>query len=547
MKSYIAITKKYIDMMQKNSNATKIVIASQEIAYLPKEIDPSGIIKTGDGGGLAVITAAMVEAAYNKGIDIHIAIPEYYDLFKRQSHLSDRDFEEALTLVANHPNIHLIDDGLFLHADKVYGDTSYVLPRIDTRRSIHFTKGIMRVGKNLNRTYPETQKIFQLNDWATALASAGLKEYDTFNKIKVEMKWHNTFTQIRPLFKLNEHGFNTQRYHKKLFYSNEFPSDDHGKDMYRLWVDFLATGFLIADQLTAVGDNILKEAVTITNYNNWTGRLEQIGVMPKHMGDMLRYRYNMNEAGSVPNEPSIIANPEINQLLYHKYGTEDIISGKRINKDKFQEVMGLERNINAPIVYWPHRLADPQKGAELFIKTIDELMNTYEKEKLQIAFVANGEEYLINMITDLQKKYPGRVVRRTFTPELSELGKAGSDFIMMPSLYEPRGYPQLECPNYGTWTLASSSVDNVIDYNLNPDKGNGWIFKDHDSGGIKYVVSKAMEFYNQPSDIIEQNLKRVREQNLSEHNIENMINKQIETWEYMLNKDMSQKVILRKI
>ena len=152
----------YAEMMRRNANATKVAFASQEIAYLPKEIDPLGIIKTGDGGGLAVVSAGMFEAAYNAGIDAQIIIPEYYDLFRRQSTLSTEDFEQALTNVANHPNVHLVDDPIFLHADKVYGDTSYALSRIDIRRSIYLTKGIMRVGKNLNRAYPNAQKIFQL-------------------------------------------------------------------------------------------------------------------------------------------------------------------------------------------------------------------------------------------------------------------------------------------------------------------------------------------------------------------------------------------------
>ena len=33
--------------------------------------------------------------------------------------------------------------------------------------------------------------------------------------------------------------------------------------------------------------------------------------------------------------------------------------------------------------------------------------------------------------------------------ELSELGKAASDFVLMPSLYEPCGLPQMEGPRFG--------------------------------------------------------------------------------------------------
>ena len=522
-------------IMNANAYSTKVVINSQEIAYLPRAIDPERIISTGDGGGLGVVTASEVEEAYNRGIDIHIVIPQYFDLFQKLSKLPDKDYIAALHRVMTHPNVHLIVSGLFKHADRVYDDDSYSLIRMNERRAIRLVNGIEGVGIDLDIYYPEAAKIFQLNDWSTALASPLLKDIN--KRFLTEMKWHNSYEAIRPLVRQNELGYSTKNFWKKLFY-NDFPSYDHNADMYRLYTYFLTTGFLDADQITAVGDNILKEAL------NW--RLKDIGVMSEKMTQMLIYRHNNNpdEVGTVPNEPSRNANPEVNPLLDYKYGTKDIISGKWKNKVKFQEQMGLNIDVNAPIIYWPHRLTDPQKGSGFFLSAIDDLMHDYANERLQIAFVANGDSKYVDWAKTLQSRYPGLVAIKHFDRKLSELGKAGTDVIMMPSLYEPRGLPQLEGPNYGTWTIGFNCVDGIISYDRFPDRGNGWVFNDYDHGGLKYGVGEAIKFYKLSTDVKRIKLQRARVQNLKEHDINNMLDKQIETWEMMLARK-NQKLILR--
>jgi starch synthase len=528
-----------VKIMERNAYATKIVTASTELAYLPKSIDPYGLISTGDGGGLGVVTASQFEEGYALGLDIHAAIPDYYFIFKSLSHIDDKDFQRELRRVFRHPNVHLIRSGLFREAERVYDDDSYAaLEIINIRRAMALTQGIGEIGIDLDIDYTEADKLFQLNDWPTALASPLLKNVNS--DILTEMKWHNTHTARRSLLRLNKDGYYTKNFHKKLFFDNGFPSGNHDADMYRLYVDMLTTGFLDADQITSVGDNILTEAL------NW--RLKNIGVMPEKMTQMLIYRHNehSDEVGTVPNEPSRNANPSTNPLLYDKYDTENIMSGKLVNKVSFQQKMGLTVDTNAPIIYWPHRLTDPQKGSRLFLDTIHDLMRDYSNERLQIAFVANGDPIYTEWANALQKQYPGRIVIKDFDRSLSELGKAGSDFIMMPSLYEPRGLPQLEGPNYGTWTIGYNCVDGIISYDKYPDRGNGWVFNDYNHDGLKYAVGEAIKFYKLPHDVRRQALQRARDQNLVEHDISLMINKQIETWKMMLERK-NKKLILREI
>jgi glycogen synthase len=406
----------------------------------------------------------------------------------------------------------------------------------------------MDKAKELDLNYPESYKLFQQNDWQTALSIAALKK--KYCNVATELKIHGPHTAVRPLHKLDEHGFNTKTIHEDLFYDNGYPTKDHVTNMYNRNVDFLTSGILKADKIDLVGYHIRDDIL------NW--RLKDLKdihgnnfkVMSEKMTQMFIDRYyetiDHHTVGTVPNEPSRHANPSINPHLEHKYGTEDIMEGKAINKAKFQQEMGLNVDSSAPILYWPHRLSDPQKGTRLFMNSIDDLMNTYKDDKLQIAFVADGEFEFTNWARVLQDKYKGRIAIKSFTNTLSELGKAGSDFIMMPSLFEPRGLPQLEGPIYGTLPIVSKYVDGIISYDKNPDMGNGWIFENYDHGGIKWAVGEAIKFFKQPYELKKRHLQNIREYQLKEHNVDKMIDSQIESWTDVLDRQ-GQKLILRAV
>jgi len=523
--------------MLRNQKSTKIVINTMEITHLPKSIDPAGIITTGNGGS-GIVQGTIFEEGYGKGLDIHLVLPEYTKIFRKNSKLSEKDFNDEYRKLLMHPNIHPIHDGLFEKAEKVYDDDSSYLSMINVRRAYNMTKGIISAAKELDLYYPDSYKLFQFNDWQTALGPAALRS--NYCNIVTELKWHGPHTVVRPLYKLNEHGLNTKDFHKDLFYPNGFPSEDHVTNMYYRDVDFLASGFLRADQIDGVGYHILEDALS------W--RLKDIGAMSEALNGMLVYRHHQHfdEVGTVANEPSRNANPEVDPLLEHKYGTSDIMEGKAINKIKFQKEMGLEINPDAPIVYWPHRLTDPQKGTRLFLDTIDSLMTRFGNDNLQIAFVADGEYIFTRWIEGLQQKYAGRVAIRPFNNALSVLGKAAATTIMEPSLFEPRGYPQLEGPRYGTPAIVSRYVDGVISYDKNPEYGNGWVFENFDQGGIHWSVGEAVQFSKLPYEIKKRRLQWGREYNLKKHNVDKMIDSQVESWEKTLAR-RNQKLILRAV
>lgn len=100
----------------------------------------------------------------------------------------------------------------------------------------------------------------------------------------------------------------------------------------------------------------------------------------------------------------------------------------------------------------PNDSVDPRLSQHITPYYIDDFPEKKAENKL--AFVANGDPTLQRQIKTLLKDYKGRIAYQPFSESMSELGKAASDFMLMPSQYEPCGLPQMECPRFGTLPVA---------------------------------------------------------------------------------------------
>ena len=81
---------------------------------------------------------------------------------------------------------------------------------------------------------------------------------------------------------------------------------------------------------------------------------------------------------------------------------------------------------------------------------------------------------------------------------LYNLGQAyaASDFILMPSAYEPCGLSQMVAQKYGSLPIVHRTgglADSVR--HLDPDrhKGNGFCFEHHDTQGLRWAIEDMTE------------------------------------------------------
>ena len=84
---------------------------------------------------------------------------------------------------------------------------------------------------------------------------------------------------------------------------------------------------------------------------------------------------------------------------------------------------------------------------------------------------------------------------------------AGSDMLVMPSLFEPCGLTQLIAMKYGTVPIVRAVgglIDTVFDKDYSPapvEQRNGYMFQHADNGALESAMSRAFGlFWNYPEE-----------------------------------------------
>ena len=105
-----------------------------------------------------------------------------------------------------------------------------------------------------------------------------------------------------------------------------------------------------------------------------------------------------------------------------------------------------------------------------------------------------------------------RVAIHPFSETLSHIGYGGSDFVFMPSSFEPCGLPQMIGARYGALPIAHATgglIDTVKHMNVEENSGNGFLFEHFSAEGLRWAVDQAMEFYQLPDEVRNPQIARV--------------------------------------
>jgi len=201
----------------------------------------------------------------------------------------------------------------------------------------------------------------------------------------------------------------------------------------------------------------------------------------------------------------------------------------------------LDENPDAPLFFWPSRLDPAQKGPQLLTDICYRFLDKYWRDGAQIAVVANGAfQHPFYAIRDFHN-IGNRLAVHDFDGRLSQLGFAASDFMLMPSLFEPCGLPQMQAPIYGSLAIAHNTGglhDTVEMLDAEASRGNGFIFDTYDSNGLFWAMDQAMEFWHLPPEIREREVTRIMSASLLRFNHEACARQYIELYERMLNRPL---------
>jgi len=492
-----------------------ILLVTPEVTYLPKGMGDIADNLSAKAGGLADVSATLISALFEQGADIHVALPDYRSMFGAGIASLQIKKLDAIRRKMPAERIHLAEDRAFFYLDRVYSDYGDENGKI----ALAFQREV------INNIIPRVQPdLIHCNDWMTGLIPAMARQQE----IPCLFTIHNIHTVQRPMHYIEDRGIDAASFWQYLFYDN-YPSGYEQVRENHL-VDFLVSGVFAAHFVNTVSETFLEEIVSGQHdFVNESLRRELAG------------KYKAGCAAGITNAPDPTFDPESDRRLTCKYDADTHVVGKRENKRALQSALGLLQDDDAPIFLWPSRLDMVQKGCRLLAHILYDVVSRYWDEHLQIVFVADGEfkKYFreINWFHNLLE----RVAICDFDESFSHLGYAASDFVLMPSLFEPCGLPQMIGAIYGSLPVAHDTGgihDTVVHMDETREKGNGFLFKTFDPNGLSWAIDQAMAFYNLPMNVKNKEITRVMRQSKAAFNHSVTARKYMDLYEKMLERPL---------
>ena len=493
----------------------RVLIVTPEVTYLPEGMGNAANYLTAKAGGLADVSAALINALFEQGADVHIALPDYRAIFDDSLPAPFRQGRRTIREKMPEDRIHLAEDRVFFYVNQIYSNYAWENIKI----ALAFQREV------INNIVPEVRPdLIHCNDWMTGLIPARARQMG----IPCLFTIHNIHTVKSSLAYIEDRGIDAAEFWYNLYY--ERVSYNYEETRGTNSVDFLISGVFAAHFVNTVSPAFLMEIVE--------GRHNFVG---SQLQSELANKWNAGCATGILNAPDPSFDPSTDKKLVKNYSHMDHVSGKKINKRALQKYLGLIRDDSAPVFFWPSRLDSIQKGCQLMAGVMYTLVSSYWKQKLQIVFVANGEFKVHFENIRRFHGFESRIAVCDFNESLASLAYGASDFILMPSLFEPCGLPQMIGPIYGSLPVAHDTGgihDTVTHLDLEKDTGNGFLFKTFDSGGFLWAINEAMNFYNRPPNEKAKQLRRIMKEGKTRFNHSVTAKDYIDLYERMLQRPL---------
>ncbi len=491
----------------------RILIVTPEITYLPNGMGNMANHMTAKAGGLADVSSSLVSALFDLGADVHVALPHY----RRMFHIDAGKLinEELRVYMHKLPKarIHLAEDRCFYYRDEVYANDVWTNKKV----ALAFQREV------INNIIPSVDPdLIHCNDWMTGLIPAAARRLNIPSLFTV----HNIHSYDLTLAQIEDAGIDAAEFWKYVFFTR--PPLSYEESRNHNAIDLLASGVFGAHFINTVSPTFLEEVC----------KGEHSFVPANIRYEMLQKKKNECATG-ILNAPDPESDPTIDKFLKQHYNAETHMEGKRINKATFQERVGLKSDPNAPIFFWPSRLDPVQKGCQLLSDILYNMVSDHWKDNLQIAIVANGSYQHVFHDIVRHHDFGDRVAVCDFSEPLSRHGYAASDFMIIPSLFEPCGLPQMVSSIYGSLPIARNTGglhDTVTHLDMANSTGNGFIFDTYDSIGLRWAIEEAMTFFKLPPDVKAMQIERIMRESRNRFNHKVTAQSYFDIYEQMLNR-----------
>lgn len=440
-----------------------------KIAMVTSEANP--FVKS---GGLADVTFSLSKELVILGQEVILFMPLYKQISlkyekdlqfiaKFQIHMSWRSQQvQIFRAYVDGIVYYFLQNDYYFFRDNIYGYDD------DTERFAFFTLSVKEAFKVLNFK----ADIVHLHDWQPGLLPTLIKEQEKNNPFFKNFKF--ILTIHNPAFK----GL-FDKYFLGNLYSLPDYLFDNGEVRYENSVSSLKAAIMSSNKITTV---------------SYTHRDELLDPYSEHgLSSVLELRRD-DFVGILNGLDYEEFNPSENPYLPHLYDRLTVTSGKSLNKKALLEKFHLPLS-DKPVFGLVSRLTW-QKGISLILSRARSLI----RQGGVLIILGSGEYELEQQIEHLRRDFPQDVgIYIGYNNELAHLIYAGSDFFLMPSLFEPCGIGQMIAQRYGTLPIVRYTGglrDTVIGYeNENTINANGIGFIHFNEGAMQYGLDLALKIY----------------------------------------------------
>ncbi len=299
------------------------------------------------------------------------------------------------------------------------------------------------------------------NDWPTALTPA-------------YMKWQKQSTPcVFTIHNLAYQGMIDKHCSPELGLPPEALGQE-GMEFYGQ-LSLLKAGITYADHITTVSHTYAEEITTEAFGCGMQGMLQA----KTHEGHLSGITNGIDESWDPRTDPHLVAPFSVTNL-----------GGKKRNAAYVEQLFGLDVE-EGPLFAVVSRLVQ-QKGIDLTLEVVDTIVNGGGR----LAIIGRGEPELEQAVLEMAKRYPGRVgVRVGFNETDARRMFAGSDFLLMPSRFEPCGLSQMYAQRFGSLPIArkTGGLADTIE-----DGVTGFLFRRATKDSYVDAVQRALNVFKYP-------------------------------------------------
>jgi starch synthase len=433
-------------------------------------------------GGLADAVGALTSTFADRGHEVSAFLPGYRGAFahpaaagaERKFRLKIEMGEQVLSgdvftfSPQKNLTIYLICRDEFFDRRNPYGTGERDYDD-NSDRFVFFSKAVVET----IRLADLGADIVHAHDWQTALLPLLLRDAERRFGVTLAMKTVFTIHNIAYQGLFSAATFARTNLPEELFNMD-------GLEYYGQ-VNLLKGGILFSDRVTTVSPRYAQEIQT----PEFGCGLE--GVIQTRIDDL---------SGLINGVDTAVWNPATDKLIPATYSAAEL-AGKRACRSELLKNCGLDAEFSGPLFGMVCRLTE-QKGVDLVLANAD----FFKDRDCRLILLGTGDKRIERDLRALAAVVPKKVfICARLDETMSHLIEAGSDFFLMPSLFEPCGLNQMYSQVYGTVPIVSKVgglVDTVRDADADPAGGTG-LMCEPNAASLRDALDRALKlFANKP-------------------------------------------------